>query len=51
MEILHPTSPSSNHLNDASIVVRITFGDISFIELDQEGTSRQKEKVSALLER
>ncbi|QNO15771.1 MBL fold metallo-hydrolase [Alkalicella caledoniensis] len=31
MEILHPTKPSPRHLNDASIVVRITFGDISFM--------------------
>jgi beta-lactamase superfamily II metal-dependent hydrolase len=31
MDILHPTSPSSSHLNDASIVVKITFGQISFM--------------------
>ena len=31
MEIIHPTSPSSSHLNNASIVCRVTFGEISFI--------------------
>ncbi|MBS4022985.1 MAG: MBL fold metallo-hydrolase [Dethiobacter sp.] len=31
MEILHPVSPSSRHLNDASIVVKITFGEVSFM--------------------
>lgn len=30
-EILHPQNPSSQHLNDASVVVRITYGDISFL--------------------
>ena len=31
MQIIHPTSPSSDHLNNASIVCRITFGEISFM--------------------
>ena len=31
LEIIHPVSPSSNHLNNASIVARITFGQISFL--------------------
>jgi competence protein ComEC len=31
MQILHPTSPSSSHLNDASVVVKITFGQVSFL--------------------
>jgi len=31
MKIVHPTSPSSSHLNNASIVCRITFGDVSFM--------------------
>ena len=26
LEIIHPVSPSSNHLNNASIVARVTFG-------------------------
>ena len=31
MQILHPVSPSSSHLNDSSIVTKITFGDISIL--------------------
>lgn len=31
MEILHPSSPSSSHLNDASIVAKVTFGQVSFM--------------------
>ncbi|HHU63743.1 MAG TPA: MBL fold metallo-hydrolase [Clostridiales bacterium] len=31
IEILHPTKPSKKHLNDASIVAKLTFGDISFM--------------------
>lgn len=31
MQIVHPSSPSVSDLNNASIVVRLTFGDISFI--------------------
>jgi competence protein ComEC len=31
MQIIHPLSPSVSDLNNASIVVRLTFGDISFI--------------------
>ena len=31
MKIIHPTSPSSSHLNNASIVARVTFGDVSFM--------------------
>lgn len=31
MQIIHPSSPSVSDLNNASIVVRLTFGDISFV--------------------
>ncbi len=31
MEILHLTEPSSSQLTDVSIVVRITFGEVSFL--------------------
>jgi competence protein ComEC len=31
MSILHPTSPSQSDLNNASIVVRLTYGEISFL--------------------
>lgn len=29
--LLHPVNPSSSHLNDASIVAKLTFGHISFL--------------------
>jgi len=31
MEILHPSFPSSTHLNDASVVAIVTFGQVSFM--------------------
>ena len=31
MQVLHPSSPSSSDLNNASLVVKITFGQISFM--------------------
>jgi len=31
LSILHPTAPSSSSLNDASIVAKLTFGQISFL--------------------
>jgi len=31
MQILHPSSPSSSHLNDASIVARVVYGQMSFL--------------------
>ncbi len=31
MQILHPSSPSSARLNDASIVARVVFGSVSFL--------------------
>ena len=31
MSIVHPSSPVSSHINDSSIVVRVTFGLISFL--------------------
>ncbi len=31
LQILHPTSPSASHLNDASVVARVTFGQVSFM--------------------
>jgi len=40
MEILHPSSPSSSALNDASVVVKITFGQVSFLfagDIEQAG--------------
>ena len=31
MEVLHPISPSSDDLNDSSIVVKVTMGEVSFL--------------------
>jgi competence protein ComEC len=31
MELLHPQSPSGSNVNDASIVVRLTFGEVGFL--------------------
>ena len=31
MQILHPSFPSALHLNDASVVVKVTFGQVSFM--------------------
>ncbi len=31
IEILHPLSPSNNAINDASIVLKLKFGDVSFL--------------------
>lgn len=42
LEILHPAIPSSSHLNDASIVTKITFGQVSFMLTgDAEEASEQ----------
>ena len=43
LKIVHPTSPSSSHLNDASIVCRVTFGEVSFMFAgDAEQTAENK---------
>ncbi len=31
MDILHPEDPSNAHLNDASVVAKVTYGNISFL--------------------
>ena len=31
IEILHPVNPSSSHLNNASIVARLTYGNVAFL--------------------
>lgn len=57
MEILHPSSPSSSHLNDASVVVKLTFGQVSLMftgdaEQDSEGQillRSQVQPTSAIL--
>ncbi len=47
MEILHPTSPSTNHLNDASIVARVTFGKISFLFTGDAEQSSERQMLSS----
>jgi competence protein ComEC len=47
MEILHPVSPQSEHLNDASIVVKILFGQISFM---MTGDAEQASEEQILLQ-
>jgi len=43
LEILHPEHPSSNHLNNSSIVVKVTYGDISFLFTgDAEAAAEQE---------
>ena len=43
MEILHPPSSSFSKLNDASIVVRLTFGRISFLLAGDAENAAEKE--------
>jgi competence protein ComEC len=43
LEILHPSSPSSAHLNDASIVAKVTYNQVSFMFTgDAEEASEQQ---------
>lgn len=56
MDILHPSSPSSSHLNNASVVVRIVFGQVSFLftgdaerEAEREILNRGYELESTIL--
>lgn len=47
MQILHPVSPSSSHLNDSSIVAKITFGQVSFM---LTGDAEQDSEAQILLQ-
>ena len=47
MQILHPVSPSSSHLNDSSIVAKITFGRVSFM---LTGDAEQDSEAQILLQ-
>ena len=43
LEILHPSSPSSAHLNDASIVAKVTYNQVNFLFTgDAEEASEQQ---------
>lgn len=46
MTILHPVHPSSSHLNDASVVVRISYGDISFLFTGDAEAAAEQEMIS-----
>jgi len=43
MQILHPTAPSQSDLNNASIVIKLTFGNVSFLFAgDAEGSAESQ---------
>ena len=43
LQVLHPSSPSGSHLNDASVVVKLTFGRVSILLAgDAEQTALKK---------
>ena len=43
MSILHPTHPSGSDLNNASLVVRLSFGEISFLFTGDAGASSESQ--------
>ena len=43
MQINHPSSPSSSHLNDASIVAKVTYGQMSFLFTGDAETASERE--------
>lgn len=46
MHILHPTSLSEDHLNDTSIVVKLTFGEIDFLFAGDAEKSSEEQMLS-----
>ncbi len=56
MQVIHPRSPSEDHLNNASIVTRVTYGEVSFMltgdaeqEAEQEILNRDYNLDSTIL--
>ncbi|HZK24363.1 MAG TPA: MBL fold metallo-hydrolase [Oscillospiraceae bacterium] len=47
MQILHPSDPSSSNLNEASIVVKITFGQVSLLLTGDVGQSSLTQMLSS----
>lgn len=47
LEILSPTNPGEENLNDASIVAKLTFGDISFLFTGDAETPSENEMLSS----
>ena len=47
MDILHPVNPSSDHLNDASIVARISYGSVSFMLTGDAELSSELEMINS----
>lgn len=51
LELLHPSAPSGKNLNDASIVIKLTFGDVSFLltgDVEQESLKQILDNYSRL---
>lgn len=46
LRILHPTSPSANNLNNASVVTRLTFGSTSFLFAGDAESASETEILS-----
>ena len=46
LKVLHPSSPSSNQVNDASVVTRLTFGEISFIFTGDAEQSSERQIIN-----
>jgi competence protein ComEC len=46
MQVLHPTSPSSSDLNNASIVIRLTYGEVSFLFTGDAESAAEKQILS-----
>lgn len=46
LEILSPSSPESNNLNEVSIVTKLTYGDMSFLFTGDANTNSEEEILS-----
>jgi len=50
LELLHPVEPSNSHLNDSSIVAKLTFGQVSFFFTgDAEEASEQQILLQSMI--
>lgn len=53
LDILHPTQPSSSHLNDASVVARLSYGEVSFLftgDVEEQAENELLSRDKQLLE-
>jgi beta-lactamase superfamily II metal-dependent hydrolase len=46
LEILHPANPSSSHLNNTSIVARVTYGSVAFLFTGDAETEAEQEMMA-----